>query len=133
MPTFWIAAVVDRLPENFTDGIILAEGLDQDTEPDPSQLQFAILARVAASAEDEASQQIAQALSGWGLSHSTKLADEDSDIPRAERRIAAQLKSGDVSLRSSFVGFKRNNTGARKQAISVLGEAISKRWWQFWR
>lgn len=133
MPKFWFAVIINQLSDDLSEGIVLTEGFEEDEEPGLDQLQFAILARAAAVTGEEAVRLIEKAVAKCDPSSTQLLADTPKTLVRAEREVARGLRDNDVSIKASFIGFRRDNAIARQAAISMIDLAIRKRWWwQFW-
>ena len=111
----------------------MSEGFGEQVPDDLSQCQYAILARAAAASKAEAERLVRAASRPYALSAVQLIADRPEHVIRAERRQMQKLSPGDVSLKNSFVGFKKDCPEARASAIGIIELAIRKSWWQFWR
>lgn len=130
---FWLSVAVRKLPDEFVDGIVLAEGFEQENEPEAEQLSYVILARTLANTESEAKSLVDKAVEELHSFGSVLIAFDTKTVVRQERRAAASLKPNEVMLKASFVGFKADSEAAKAAAMEIVQEAIRKRWWQFWR
>lgn len=133
MGTYWLAVVIDTLPDSFEDGVTVHEGFDEEVPDDLTKFQFAILARAAASSKVEAEQLVLAASRPYAPSVVKLIADRPEQVIRDERHQMQKLSLGDASLKNSFVGFKKDCAEAREAAIGIIELAIRKSWWQFWR
>lgn len=132
MQSYWYGVTVTTLPETFDEGVVLNKGFE-DGEPDVEQLEYVILARVRASSADEARTLVSSATESYGPTSIVMIADLAKDVVRDERRIATSLSAGDVRIKDSFIGFKKDNDEARSSAFHIIDLAIRKKWWEFWR
>lgn len=130
---YWFSVAVRKLPDEFTDGIVIAEGLEEDASLKPDRLHYAILGRTLADSEAEALKLINEAAKELEPLASNMIADDARLVVRQERRVAASLQSGEVLLKASFVGFKSDSPEARTSAMEIVRLAIERSWWQFWR
>lgn len=133
MATFWFAVIVGRLPDEFVDGIVLEDGMDEEGDVSPETLKYAILARAKSSTHLEAQELIAEATKALQPGYFFLIADRADIVVRSERRVAESLNENDVSLKASFLGFSRESEVARTSAIEILEQAVKRTWWQFWR
>ncbi|MFL5330126.1 MAG: hypothetical protein ACJ8C4_14590 [Gemmataceae bacterium] len=133
MSVFWFTVICDSVPDNFEEGIVLAEGLDPEGELDREQLQYAILARVCCSDAAEAQRIIADATTDFLPISFTLIADNPKDIVRAERRLTRVLTDGDASIHDRFIGFSRGPNAPTGQAHEIIEMSVRRRRWQFWR
>src|SRR5687768_3145322 len=133
MTKYWLGIVIDTLPDSFEDGVALNEGFSDEVPEDTSEFQYAILARTVASSKGEAEQLVRDASRQYAPSHLRVIADQPQHVIRDERRVVATLSPGDVSLKNSFIGFKKDCSEAGESAFGIISLAIRKSWWQFWR
>ena len=130
---YWFSVAVRTLPDEFTDGIVVAEGFEEDSSLEPDHLHYVILGRAVADSETEAHTLIKEATQGLDPFASSMIADEVRTVVRQERRVANAMQPGDVLLKTSFVGFKPDCPEAQASAMEIVEDAIQRRWWQFWR
>lgn len=130
---WWLAVVVGKLTDDFSDGMIIAEGLDPAIPPGPEDLQYALLMRVAAESTADAHRLTQDAACEFGYVTSEIIADQPGMVIRSERRLLASLEPREVLVQTTFVGFKSANPEAQAVAIGIIRQAIRKAWWQFWR
>lgn len=132
--TYWCLPILNALPDQFgEDGIVLSEGFTGDEMPEPDQLQYLLLFRVAAPDEYRAHSTVREALPDADIAEVLTLSADSTAMVRSERRIAARLSDGDVYIKSNCIGYKKADNAARDNAISVIRAAVVRAKWQFWR
>ena len=130
---YWFSVAVRTLPDEFTDGIVVAKGFGEGSSLEPDHLHYAILARAVADSETEAHTLIKEATKGLDPFASRMIADDVRNVVRQERRVATAMEPGDVLLKTSFVGFKPDCSEAQASAMEIIEDAIQRSRWQFWR
>ncbi|MCP4444671.1 MAG: hypothetical protein GY811_04900 [Myxococcales bacterium] len=131
----WCVAVFKEIPGTAQDeGLVLAEGFEQDEPPEATELDYMMLFRTVAVTESDACSNVREALSEMDA-EPTMVEGLDPDglaISRAERKATRKLQAGDVSAKALFVGFKKECADAQRAARSVIQESIIRPSWKFW-
>lgn len=133
---YWFVAVMDDLPAQVTDGIVVDEGLPQGPDVVPNEiLQYALWCRSAAGSLRAAREQVRDWFRHEGVAHVevTPIRGGGRRVSRAERTIGARMAKGDVVVRAFFIAFRRDHSPARAEALGLIEEIVVKEWWQFWR
>jgi hypothetical protein len=135
MRVYWFSVVVDRLGDDFVEGMVVAEGFHPEDEGDiqPADLQYVVLARARSASQSSAEQLIAEASEPFAPQAFRFITDRIEQVVRSERRAAGGLGEDDVLMKMSFLGFKRDCQEAQASAMRILELAILRQWWQFWR
>lgn len=131
----WYVAVFEELPAIAQkEGLVVAEGFEQDEPPEASELDYMLLFRTAAASEADACVHVRSAMTDQEIVpiRVERLNTKGLAIARAERKAIRQLLAGDVSANACFVGFKKGCANAQRTALSVIQQSIVRPAWKFW-
>jgi hypothetical protein len=128
-------ALLNELSE--TEGMVSAAGFDaaDPSEIPVDQLAFAVLVKVLAASAEECHQIIREVWAGSTLrpTQVDVLTTDSALMTRRHRRALPDMKPGDLRVHSFWIGYRRDDDEARRQAAAWITRTAMRRRWQLWR
>jgi hypothetical protein len=128
---FWCLVTVNDLPGDFDEGVVVAEGFEdqgEEAEIDPADLQYLLSCWTWAGDDKMALAQIRRVRKTLTVEEVDKIETVTSDpdrVPSGIRPLLDEVAAGDALVHTLFAGFKRNHPPAYETAREVMQQAYA--------